>query len=168
MNDDFKVTYTNHSKAYIPKLSGNYRSYLSLMPDEEDEYEASTSEISSNDDKTKKAQIHEERLKILAHFQALSGQEQTEQRETWSKELQTLEQEIGELKIQLSAQVNRRNHLRLVLGLDMIKKVAKKSMDHLAKEVRDLIKNAKGDQQQPHQSERVLPTSIENNNAKLE
>ena len=90
MNDDFKVTYTNHSKAYIPKLSGNYRSYLSLMPDEEDEYETSTSEISSNDDKTKKAQIHEERLKILAHFQALSGQQQTEQRETWSKELQTL------------------------------------------------------------------------------
>ena len=133
-------------------------------PDEELE----EGEISSNDDKTKKAQIHEERLKILAHFQALSGQEQTEQRETWSKELQTLEQEIGELKIQLSAQVNRRNHLRLVLGLDMIKKVAKKSMDHLAKEVRDLIKNAKGDQQQPHQSERVLPTSIENNNAKLE
>ena len=38
MNDDFKVTYTNHSKAYVPKVSKTevYRSYLTLMPDEEE------------------------------------------------------------------------------------------------------------------------------------
>ena len=57
-----------------------------------------------------------------------------------------------------------------MLGLQMIKKVAKKSMDHLAKEVRDLIKNAKGEQQLQNQSQEknLLPTSIENNIAKLE
>ena len=57
-----------------------------------------------------------------------------------------------------------------MLGLQMIKKVAKKSMDNLAKEVRDLIKNAKGEQQLQNQSQEkdLLPTSIENNNAKLE
>ena len=46
----------------------------------------------------------------------------------------------------------------------MIKKVAKKSMDHLAKEVRDIINNAKGSTS----SEQNVPTSIENNNAKIE
>ena len=112
----------------------------------------------------------------MAHFQTLSGQEQTEQRENWSEELQTLEQEIADLKSKLSAQLNKRNHLRLVLGLDMIKKVAKKSIDYCAKEVRDMIKNAKGEpnlqsqSQQQHQNshEKDLPTSIENNNAILE
>merc|ERR1711997_1125876 len=174
MNDDFKVTYTNHSKAYVPKVSKTevYRSYLTLMPDEEEEGggDTSTSKSENEGDDTKKAQIHEERLKILAHFQTLSGQEQTEQRETWSQELKILEKEISDLKSQLSAQINRRNHLRLMLGLQMIKKVAKKSMDHLAKEVRDLIKNAKGEQQPLNQSQEkdLLPTSIENNNAKVE
>ena len=80
------------------------------------------------------------------------------------------------MKSKLSAQLNKRNHLRLVLGLDMIKKVAKKSIDYCAKEVRDMIKNAKGEplqsqsQQQHHQNshEKDLPTSIENNNALLE
>jgi len=174
MNDDFKVTYTNHSKAYVPKVSKTevYRSYLTLMPDEEEEGggETSTTKSETDTDDTKKAQIHEERLKILAHFQTLSGQEQTQQRETWSQELKILEKEIAELKMQLSAHINRRNHLRLMLGLQMIKKVAKKSMDHLAKEVRDLIKNAKGEQQLQNQSQEkdLLPTSIENNNAKLD
>ena len=57
-----------------------------------------------------------------------------------------------------------------MLGLQMIKKVAKKSMDLLAKEVRDLIKNVKGEQQLQNQSQErdLLPTSVENNNAKLE
>lgn len=177
MNDDFKVTYTNHSKAYIPKVSGSemYRSHLCLMPDLDDEYGEASETKSETEIDTKKAQIHEERLKILAHFQTLSGQEQTEQRENWSEELQTLEQEIADLKSKLSAELNKRNHLRLVLGLDMIKKVAKKSIDYCAKEVRDMIKNAKGEplqsqSQQQHQNshEKDLPTSIENNNAILE
>ena len=68
------------------------------------------------------------------------------------------------MKIKLGANLNRRNQLRLMLGLDMIKKVAKKSMDHLAKEVRDIINNAKGSTS----SEQNVPTSIENNNAKIE
>ena len=57
-----------------------------------------------------------------------------------------------------------------MLGLDMIKKVAKKSMDHLKKEVRDMIKNAKGEQQIQKQSQEKdsLQTSIENNNTRLE
>lgn len=157
LNDDFKVTYTNHSKNYVPKVSSTevYRSYLSLMPDDEEECMSKSQEA---------AKIHEERMKILAHFQSLTGQEQCEQRELWSEELAILENEIAELKIQLGAQINRRNHLRLMLGLDMIKKVAKKSMDHLAKEMRDLIKNAKGNVQ----TDQDMPTSIENNNAKLQ
>lgn len=157
LNDDFKVTYTNHSKNYVPKVSSTevYRSYLSLMPDDDDEETVMSKSQEA-------AKIHEERLKILAHFQALTGQEQTEQRELWSEELAILEKEMAELKIQLGAQINRRNHLRLMLGLDMIKKVAKKSMDHLAKEMRDLISNAKGNANED------LPTSIENNNAKLQ
>merc|ERR1712008_220871 len=126
-----------------------YRSHLCLMPDLDDEYGEASETKSETEIDTKKAQIHEERLKILAHFQTLSGQEQTQQRETWSQELKRAEQEITELKIKLNTHLNRRNHLRLLLGLQMIKKVAKKSMDHLAKEVRDLIKNAKGEQQQP-------------------
>ena len=67
LNDDFKVTYTNHGKAYVPKISGTdmYRSYLSLMPEEEEVQDEAT-----------KAKIHEERQKILAHFQALTGQQQ--------------------------------------------------------------------------------------------
>ena len=150
-----------------------YRSHLCLMPDLDDEYGEPSETKSDTEIDTKKAQIHEERLKILAHFQALTGQEQTEQREIWSKELEVLEKDISDLKLQLGAQLNRRNHLRLLLGLDMIKKVAKKSIDYCAKEVRDLIKNAKGEpskKQQPSQSghEKDLPTSIENNNAKLE
>ena len=58
MNDDFKVTYTNHSKAYVPKLSGTdvYRSYLNLLPEDEEKDEV---------DESKKSQISEERKKIL-------------------------------------------------------------------------------------------------------
>ena len=124
------MTYTNHGKAYVPKISGTdtYRSYLSLMPEEEETQDEAT-----------KAKIHEERQKILAHFQALTGQQQEEQREIWSDELTLLEEEIAQLKIKLGAKLNRRNHLRLLLGFDMIKKVAKKSIDHLTKEVKDLL-----------------------------
>ena len=43
----------------------------------------------------------------MAHFQTLSGQEQTQQRETWSQELKILEKEIAELKMQLSTHINR-------------------------------------------------------------
>jgi len=157
LNDDFKVTYTNHGKAYVPKISDKYRSYLSLMPDEEE------GEVQ---DEATKAKIHEERQKILAHFQALTGQQQEEQREIWTEELSILEEEIAQLKIKLGAKLNRRNHLRLLLGFDMIKKVAKKSVDHLAKEFKDLLQNAKTSneplQQQPSSS------SQENNNSKIE
>ena len=156
LNDDFKVTYTNHGKAYVPKISDKYRSYLSLMPDEEEVIQ----------DEATKAKIHEERQKILAHFQALTGQQQEEQREIWTEELSILEEEIAQLKIKLGTKLNRRNHLRLLLGFDMIKKVAKKSVDHLAKEFKDLLQNAKTSneplQQQPSSS------SQENNNSKIE
>ena len=61
MNDDFKVTYTNHSKAYVPKLSGTdvYRSYLNLLPEDEEKDEV---------DESKKSQISEERKKILGTY----------------------------------------------------------------------------------------------------
>ena len=61
MNDDFKVTYTNHSKAYVPKLSGTdvYRSYLNLLPEDEEKDEV---------DESKKSQISEERKKILGEY----------------------------------------------------------------------------------------------------
>lgn len=98
-----------------------YRSYLSLMPEEEES--------------TKTQEIHKERLKILAHFQTLTGQQQSEQRETWSEELEIVENEIAELKIKLGVQLNKRNHLRLLLGLDLIKK----SVHNLAKEMREFI-----------------------------
>jgi hypothetical protein len=66
MNDDFKVTYTNHSKAYIPKVSDSamYRSHLCLMPDLDDEYGEVSETKSETEIDTKKAQIHEERLKV--------------------------------------------------------------------------------------------------------
>ena len=124
MNDDFKVTYTNHSKAYVPKLSGTdvYRSYLNLLPEDEEKDEV---------DESKKSQISEERKKILgkylhtylvlvvirnillfiqlfdhiffitAHFKSLSGQEQESQRKIWSQELSQIEKEIAELRNQL-------------------------------------------------------------------
>ena len=88
------------------------------MPDEEEVIQ----------DEATKAKIHEERQKILAHFQALTGQQQEEQREIWTEELSILEDEIAQLKIKLGTKLNRRNHLRLLLGFDMIKKVAKKSV----------------------------------------
>ena len=51
------------------------------MPDDdEDEYGDKKSKEISEAQKLQNAKIHEERLKILAHFQALTGQEQTEQR----------------------------------------------------------------------------------------
>ena len=103
------------------------------MPDEEEVIQ----------DEATKAKIHEERQKILAHFQALTGQQQEEQREIWTEELSILEDEIAQLKIKLGTKLNRRNHLRLLLGFDMIKKVAKKSVDHLAKEFKELLHNAK-------------------------
>ena len=74
----------------------------------------STTKSENKTDGTKKAQIHEERLKILAHFQTLSGQEQTQQRETWSQELKILEKEIAELKMQLSTHINRYEILKLL------------------------------------------------------
>ena len=158
LNDDFKVTYTNHGKAYVPKISDKYRSYLSLMPDEEE------GEVQ---DEATKAKIHEERQKILAHFQALTGQQQEEQREIWTEELSILEDEIAQLKIKLGAKLNRRNHLRLLLGFDMIKKVAKKSVDHLAKEFKDLLQNAKTSNE-PLQQQQPSSSSQENNNSKIE
>ena len=157
LNDDFKVTYTNHGKAYVPKISDKYRSYLSLMPDEEEVIQ----------DEATKAKIHEERQKILAHFQALTGQQQEEQREIWTEELSILEDEIAQLKIKLGTKLNRRNHLRLLLGFDMIKKVAKKSVDHLAKEFKELLHNAKTSNE-PLQPQPSSSTSQENNNFKIE
>ena len=117
--------------------SDKYRSYLSLMPSDDDD----------DDDKEinrkKSAEIHEERKKILAHFQALTGQEQEEQRENWTEQLQILEAEIAQLKAKLGIHLHRRNQLRINLGLDMIRSFGKKSVDHITKEVRDLIQVAK-------------------------
>ena len=139
MNDDFKVTYTNHSKAYVPKFSGAevYRSYLSLLPDDENE-------VQEKDvlDESKKAKINEEREKILAHFQKLSGHEQETQRKVWSEELSQVEKEIAELKVQISIHETKRKHLRFLLGLDLMKKVkteAKKSVTRLTKEFKELL-----------------------------
>ena len=78
--------------------------------------EASTTKSENETDDTKKAQIHEERLKILAHFQTLSGQEQTQQRETWSQELKMLEKEIVDLKMQLSAHINRYSYAKRIFA----------------------------------------------------
>jgi len=135
MNDDFKVTYTNHSKAYVPKLSGTdvYRSYLNLLPEDEEKDEV---------DESKKSQISEERKKILAHFKSLSGQEQESQRKIWSQELSQIEKEIAELRNQLGVKESRRNHLRHLLGIDLMAKVkteAKKSVSRLTKEFKDFL-----------------------------
>ena len=67
LESGFKVSYTDHRKAYVPKFSGQevYRSYLSLMPDDEDEYDET--------DSKNHTVIAEERKKILAHFEALTG-----------------------------------------------------------------------------------------------
>ena len=117
VDSGFKVTYTNINKAYVPKLSGAdiYRSYLSLMPESDDDEEENTRKTSSV--------ISEERLKILAHFQTLSGAQQEAQRKTWTDELSVVEKEIGELKLKLGAKVSRRNQLRFLLGMEMMRKV---------------------------------------------
>jgi hypothetical protein len=67
------VSYTDHRKNYVPKLSGTevYRSYLSLMPNEDDDSDDSESDLVKTD--VKKAHIAEERRKILAHFHTLTG-----------------------------------------------------------------------------------------------
>ena len=141
----------------MPKLSGTevYRSYLSLLPDEEE----STDEPDSN----KMRQINEERQKILAHFQTLSGQEQSEQRKIWSKELSQVEKEIADLKIQIQTHETRRNHLMYLLGIDLMKKVkteAKKSVTRLTKELRDFLQSSTSD------APSGASANIENNNAK--
>ena len=99
--------------------------------DDEDEEEESRRKSSSHI-------ISEERLKILAHFQTLSGAQQETQRKTWTDELSKVEKEIIELKIQLGVKVSRRNQLRFLLGMEMMRKVksevtnaAKKSLTQL-------------------------------------
>ena len=87
----FRVTFTDNSKVYVaPKPNSNYdfllgketmyRSYLSLMPDGEEE-EA-------------KNQLLEERRAILEQFAKLSGREQELQRRSWADELSTTLDEV--------------------------------------------------------------------------
>ena len=61
-----KVSYTDHTKAYVAKVSGSdkYRSYLSLMPDKDE------GEEDDGDDEEA-----EKREKILNEFRALSFEE---------------------------------------------------------------------------------------------
>lgn len=87
----YRVTFTDNTKVYVaPKPNSNYdfllgkdtmyRSYLSLMPDGEEE-EA-------------KNQLLEERRAILEQFAKLSGREQELQRRSWADELSTCLDEI--------------------------------------------------------------------------
>lgn len=187
--DGFKVSYVNHKKAYVPKLSGTdvYRSYLSLMPDDDDE------------DNIKKEEVAEERQKILAHFETLTGAEQERQRSLWTQELSALEDEIGKLKCQLVEKVQRRNVLKRLLGLstsinmdvlkvnfnrvgekltalhcvldsteerlvnqaEALQRVAKKSVDHLAKGIKQRI--AQNSSQIPKEQAAKEPEVVDSN-----
>ena len=87
----FRVTFTDNRKVYVaPKPNSNYdflqgkdsmyRSYLSLMPDgEEDEAQN---------------QLMEERRAILEQFSKLSGREQELQRRSWTDELSNVLDEV--------------------------------------------------------------------------
>ena len=87
----FRVTFTDNRKVYVaPKPNSNYdfllgkdtmyRSYLSLMPDgEEDEAQN---------------QLLEERRAILEQFSKLSGREQELQRRSWTDELSNVLDEV--------------------------------------------------------------------------
>lgn len=88
----FRVTFTDNRKVYVaPKPNSNYefllgkdtmyRSYLSLMPDgEEDEAQN---------------QLLEERRAILEQFSKLSGREQELQRRSWTDELSNTLDEVS-------------------------------------------------------------------------
>ena len=91
----FRVTFTDNRKVYVaPKPNSNYdfllgketmyRSYLSLMPDgEEDENQN---------------QLLEERRAILEQFSKLSGREQELQRRSWTDDLSTVLDEVKFVK----------------------------------------------------------------------
>ena len=87
----FRVTFTDNRKVYVaPKPNSNYdfllgrenmyRSYLSLMPDGEE-----------NETQN---QLLEERRAILEQFSKLSGREQELQRRSWTDELSTVLDEV--------------------------------------------------------------------------
>ena len=88
----FRVTFTDNTKVYVaPKPNSNYdvkllrkdimyRSYLSLMPD--------------GDEEETKNQLQEERRAILEQFAKLSGREQELQRRSWADELSTILDEV--------------------------------------------------------------------------
>lgn len=88
-----QISYTDHSKAYMPKMSAStkYHSYLSLMPDD----------IPDDDDEDGE-DAHKRRAKILSDFRALSYDEQKRQRVDWAKDLEATENEIAELKEKLA------------------------------------------------------------------
>ena len=96
----FKVTYTDHRKAYVPQSSSTpdyasqvYLSYLCLMPDEEDEGETAAAAAADTQSPTQQQAVvnlgydsvvtpekmkflKDERRAVLQQFAKLSGREQ--------------------------------------------------------------------------------------------
>ena len=97
----FKVTYTDHRKAYVPQSSSTpdyasqvYLSYLCLMPDEEGEGETATAAAAADTQSSTQQQavvnlgydsvvtpekmkfLKDERRAVLQQFAKLSGREQ--------------------------------------------------------------------------------------------
>jgi len=96
--DGIRVTYEDHSKVYIPKIStsDNYRSYLNLtMPSDED----------SGDEPIKE------------EFQSLSPENQAKQRQEWAKDLTRTDAEVEALIIEMKGKSRQAQVLKRKLGL---------------------------------------------------
>jgi len=96
--EGIRVSYEDHSKIYIPKIStsDNYRSYLNLtMPSDEE----------SGDEPIKE------------QFQSLSPENQARQRQEWSKDLAKTDAEMEALLVKLKEKTRHAQILKRKLGL---------------------------------------------------
>ncbi len=124
--DVFKVTYVDHSKPHVTKVKSGanerYRSYLSLMPEHDQDQEHDQDE---------------RRSQILSDFRALSYEDQMGQRHRWAEDLLRTEDDIAELKELLAFKTAWCGVLRRNLGLSKWRRLSE-----MAERTSDSFQNA--------------------------
>lgn len=114
---DLKISYVDHSKAYVAPGVEKYRSYLSLMPEDVEDDEADGGKSTAEEEEERRAQI-------LTEFTALSFEEQRAQRIKWAQELALTVDEISEVKERLAFKTAWVGVLQRNLGISKWKKFA--------------------------------------------
>jgi len=97
-SDGVRVSYSDHSKFYLPKISCSdaYRSYLNLtVPSEEDDNSQH----------------------IVEEFTSLSLENRQNQLEEWRKELEITQSDIGAMRKEILLKVRKSNILKRQLGI---------------------------------------------------